>query len=507
MRQRPAITEKQYDKWAEQLAQWVGESVSPFHNDTPAKKKRRIARAKRDKLYFLKTYLPHYFDKPFADCHKEWADFTDIEDEPVFLAAPREHGKSTFFTVGISLRDICYSLSKFIVIFSDTNDQATEFTVPIRTELEENPRIKSDFGDLKGKKWEQGDFTTSNKIRVLARGRKDKIRSKKSGKHRPDRVWIDDLENDENVLNPRLVKKSILWIKSAILGALAHGYKAMMIGNLFSANSALSQLIDEKDEDDEEGKPLYKSKIYRAIKEDGTPLFPGLWPIKRLLKAKKMMGLFAFNKEMMNLTDDPDAEIKKEWLRTYKRQDIGRDIDDFDIITFVDLSSTSNSTSDPKALVTIGKKESIYVLYAWIKRKPIRDLINKMYEIHAIYGGVIGIEENTYKEFLKELLVSEAVKRNKHLPIKLVHHSSNKILRITTTLSWHLSIGNIFFDFASSDQEILKEQILFLDNPSVHDDGPDALEGAISLSNTGSKTEFKSSRKKRSSFIGRRYVG
>lgn len=504
MRKRPAITEKQYDKWAEGLAQWVGESVSPFQNDTPSKKKKRIARAKRDKLYFLKTYLPHYFDKPFGDFHKEWAGFTDIEDEPFFLGAPREHGKSTFFTVGISLHDVCFELRYFILIISDTNDQALEFTMPIRAELEENARIKSDFGDLKGKKWEQGDFVTSKAIRVLARGRKDKIRSKKSGKHRPDRVWIDDLENDENVLNPRLVERTITWIRSAVLGALSHGYKAMMIGNLFSAKSALSQLIEEKDED---GNSLYKSKVYRAVKEDNTPLWPGLWPMKRLLKAKRMMGLIAYNKEMMNLTDDPDAEIKKEWLREYKRQDMGHKIDDFEIATFIDLSSTSHSKSDFKSLVTVGKYEQrYYVLFAWIQRKSIRELINKMYEVHDVYGGVIGIEENMFKEVLKELLVAEAEKRNKHLPIKLVHHSTNKILRIITTLSWHLSIGNILFDFASSDQVRLKEQLLFLDNPAVEDDGPDSLEGAVSLLNNRGKTGHKSTRKKRSSFLGGRFV-
>ena len=69
------------------------------------------------------------------------------------VAAAREHAKSTFFTFGLPVHDISYNLRHFILIVTDSNDQATGFTLPIRLEFEESPRLLHDFGNLRGRKW------------------------------------------------------------------------------------------------------------------------------------------------------------------------------------------------------------------------------------------------------------------------------------------------------------------------------------------------------------------
>src|SRR4030042_3852478 len=97
MRKRPNITENLFDKWADDLKSWIQESVSPFEHDSPAKQAERKDRARWDKLYFMKTYLPHYFTKSFVDFHDEWGELGDLKDDCAFVAAPREHAKSTFF--------------------------------------------------------------------------------------------------------------------------------------------------------------------------------------------------------------------------------------------------------------------------------------------------------------------------------------------------------------------------------------------------------------------------
>ena len=97
MRKRPKISEYRFDQWADDLKSWIQESVSPFEDDTPEKQQERKDRAEWDKLYFMATYLPHYFGKAFGDFHEEWGEFGDLEDECAFVGAPREHGKSTFF--------------------------------------------------------------------------------------------------------------------------------------------------------------------------------------------------------------------------------------------------------------------------------------------------------------------------------------------------------------------------------------------------------------------------
>ena len=166
MRKRPKLTEHKFDQWADDLKSWIQDSVSPFENDTPEKQIERMERAKWDKLFFMKTYLPHYFTSDFGEFHDEWGDLAEIRDECVFVAAPREHAKSTFFTFGDPVHDICYDLRWFVIIVSDTNDQATGFTLPIRLELEDNPRVKNDFGKFRGSVWKNNDFTTKNGVRI-----------------------------------------------------------------------------------------------------------------------------------------------------------------------------------------------------------------------------------------------------------------------------------------------------------------------------------------------------
>jgi predicted phage terminase large subunit-like protein len=488
VRQRPKITEYKFDQWADNLRDWIQESVSPFESDTPEKQKARIERGRHDRLYFFKTYFPHYFSVSFEDFHEEWSDLADIQDEPVLIAAPREHAKSTEFTFGVPLHDIVYERKWFVIIVSDTNDQATGFTLPIRLELEENPRLRHDFGNLRGRTWTKSDFTTSTGIQVLARGRGEKVRGLKSRQHRPDRVIVDDFENDENVENPKLVKKGIRWLRRAVIGSLGAGASFTMIGNLFHPKSVLSQLIAAKDED---GEPLYISRIYRAIidygKETARPLWPALWPMERLLKKKRSMGTIDFNAEMMNLCVAEDSPFPEEWFKYFFRSDLS--IRDLIVATFIDPSAKSGEMNDFRAVITVGlhlPTMMFYVLHAWIRHASIGEMFDAAYRQQAEYGGIVGIEENMFGDFLHEAILNYAKAKQRYLPWKPVQHSTNKEGRIIGTLSYLVEYGRLLFEKGHSDQDLLIEQLIYLNNATVNDDGPDALEGAVNLLQSGS---------------------
>lgn len=494
MRKRPEITENKFDQWADQLKSWITESVSPFENDTPTKQKERKERAKYDLLYFCETYLPHYFTSEFGEFHKEWEDLTQIHDESVFVAAPREHAKSTFFTFAVPIRNIVYALRWFQIIVSDTNDQAKGFTLPIRLEIEENPRIKNDFGNLIGKPWTATDFTTSNGIKTLARGRGEKVRGLKNRQHRPDYVTVDDFENDENVENPKLVKAGIQWLKRAVIGSMGAGYTFIMVGNLFHPKSVLSQFIAEKDED---GAPLYVSRIYRAWldfgKTDQRPLWPALWPAERLEKKRRQMGTVDFNAEMMNLTGAEGSPFPEEWFRYYESLELNGKA--LAIASFCDPSAKNGEANDFKAIITVGldRNEMIfYCLHAWIRHSSPGEMFAAAYRQHDEYPGSVGIEENMLQDFLHEAIQNYAKGVKRYLPWYPVTHSTNKEARIIGTLSYLVEYGKLRFIKHHSDQDTLVEQLIYILNKNVHDDGPDALEGAVSmLQGSGGPVEYK----------------
>ncbi len=483
MQRRPKLTENRFDQWADELKGWIAEAVSPFEDDTPEKQAERKARAKHDLLYFCETYLPHYFSVEFGEFHHEWEELTNIKNESVFVAAPREHAKSTFFTFGVPIRNISYALRWFQIIISDTNDQATGFTLPIRLELEENPRIRHDFGDLTGSTWKKNDFTTSTGIRTLARGKGEKVRGLKNRQHRPDFAVADDFENDENVENPKLVKKGIQWLKRAVIGSMGEGYTFLMIGNLFHPKSVLAQFMAEKDE---EGNPLYVSRKYDCWldygKPDQRPLWPALWSAERLEKKHRQMGTVDFNAEMRNLTGATDSPFREEWFVYYEPEEI----EGIKIITaqFTDPSAKNGENNDYKATITVGlnKKTMIfYCLHAWIRKTSIGEMFRAAYAQHDEYHGLCGIEENMLKDFLHDAIFNYAKEVKRYLPWKPVHHSENKEGRIIGTLSYLVEYGKLRFRKGHSDQDLLVEQLIYILNKLVNDDGPDALEGSVSL--------------------------
>lgn len=464
------------------IRQRMRAEITPFTNNSPEAREDRIKRSKADEFYFFKTYLPHYFNVDPAEFHKEIAEFSKVEDEPVFIAAPREHAKSTICTTAIPIADICLERRHFIIIVSDTEDLAADFNTFLRLELEENERIRADFGDLKGYNWEDKDFTTRNGIRVKARGRGQRIRGIRNRQYRPDRVIIDDLENDKNVKNPKIIKETVGWILTAVLGSLAENFSFLMVGTILAKRSVLTYFLNAKDENEE---PLYLGRAYKAIKEDGTPLWPAKWPIERLLKKKRQIGTLNFNQEFQNDPKDEDGVFREEWIHYYQPEEIiGKTLAVYDAC---DPSVGANESGDYRAFAKIGRSEegTIYVLDADIKKRSIDSLVSTTYIRHQAQASlIIGLETVAFQVVLMLLFNQEAKARGLHLPIKEIKNTVNKETRISR-LSAFIERGIIRFQKGHSDQDLLIEQLIYFPSSTVNDDGPDALEMAVSLAEGG----------------------
>jgi len=480
MRKRPKISEYRFEQWSDQLRDWIRENVSPFEGDTPEKQRDRRARAKWDRLFFFTTYLPHYFFVAFEDFHEEWSELADVQDEIVPIAAPREHAKSTFFTFGVPVHDICYELRHFIMIVSDSNDQATGFTLPIRIELEENPRLVHDFGPFRGRKWKENDFVTSNNVRVLSRGRGEKVRGLKNLQYRPDRVIVDDLENDKNVKNPKLVKEALDWLLQAVLGSLADEYSFTMVGNKFAPRSVLDQLLSAKDE---EGNPLYPGREYDAIREDGTPLWPALWSLERLEKRRRQMGTVRFNKEMRNRVGAEDSPIRESWV-IYVPAVAILVRPAWRTAAFLDPSAKSEQQNDFKAIVVVGlntETKLMDVLHAWIRHATVNEMWAAAWQMDEEYHCGLGVEINMFEDFLIDSYQNHAQRVGRYIALKKERHATDKIGRIINRISPLVEFGRLRFVKGHSDQDLLVEQLIYILDNNVNDDGPDALEGAVGL--------------------------
>lgn len=504
------FTKREYELRAKEIVSRMKQQARPFPDCSEKAKRERIERAKNDRLWFFETYLPHYFSKSFGEFHQEWNSLADVPDEPVFIAAPREHGKSVFFTLGVPLHDICCERRHFDLIVSDTEDLAADFAAFIQIELEENERIKQDFGDLVSHgHWESKDFTTRNGVRIKARGRGQKVRGLRNRQYRVDRILIDDLENDANVKNPRLVSATVDWILEALINTVAEGGSLTMINNLISKRGVLGQMIDMKMESDPESS-RFISRVYKALSDDNTPLWPEVWPLQRLLKKKQTIGSVRFNKEYQNDPKDDEGLFREEWIRYYHPGEIiGKTLRKY---TAIDPSMESGASHDYKAIITVGIDLDgiIYVLDAFIRRCSVDTMARVGYSRYEEYNPlVMSMEENALGEFANSPFKLAAVDKKYQLPLKGIKQTIAKEARIGR-ISPHVERGLIRFQKGHSDQDLLVEQLTYFPSTTVHDDGPDALEGAVDLAEKGSGLiEYRSTGKKRV-FMGRemsRYVG
>jgi hypothetical protein len=475
---RRGQSRRDLDRRFDEIRRKMAEGCSPLPVE---ERERRLARARADVLYFGEVYLPHYFTDEPAPFHRELVELLDIRDRPVVVGAPRGHAKSTLVALAYPLHSLLFGRRRYIVEVSETEDQAADNVEFIKLELEENERLRQDFGDLRREgSWEDGDFTTTTGIRVQARGRRQRIRSTRWRQYRPDLIVVDDLESDESVRNPRMIERVYKWVRGELYGAAEHGCSFFVIGNLLARRSVMGRLLF-----DDELADVVERRLYRAVDEaTGEPLWPARWPLEKLSAKRAFMGTVLFAKEFLLQPEDPEGDFREEWFeRSYydEAELAGRELVR---ATFCDPSVEANATSDDKAIVTVGLDRAhmiYYVLHAYVKRASIDAMLRASWTAFDDYKPTaFGLEANGFQAVLARDYDAVAKERGYYLPLKLVTHITNKTSRVCR-LSGLVERGKLRFRRGHSDQDKVVEQLIYIAEPSVKDDGADALEGAVQL--------------------------
>jgi predicted phage terminase large subunit-like protein len=488
------LTRTEFRQRADDILMRLSLEVTPFGQDSEARREARLKKAAADPLYFCRTYLPHYFSHVPAPFHYELVQLLERRPSddgtgetpvppaavvvPAVVAAPREFAKTTVCTFGYVLHQICFGQRHFILIGSDTEDLASDLTGYIYLELLYNERLHQDFGELVKANKAVDDFVTFNDIRVKARGRGQRLRGLKHKQWRPDLVILDDLENDVNVRNPEIVKSILDWVKSAVYPCLDFQGNLMVIGTILRWRSALHLMLTSP----EEPYCHFERRIYRAVQEDSTSLWEARHPVARLKLQKQLMGTVAFNREKMNEPTPEKGFFQEEWIHYYhpdSLKDRG-----LVVVGFFDPSLETGASSDYKALVTVGwdpKEMVFYVIDAFIQKTTLEQTLRTIFNRHQEYSyHLLGVEDNLFQRLLLKEFDRLGQERGQLLPVKGVTHRIAKETRVAS-LSPLLERGKIRFIRGHSDQELLVEQLLYFPSRTLHDDGPDALEGAIRL--------------------------
>jgi predicted phage terminase large subunit-like protein len=391
----------------------------------------------------------------------------------VAIAAPRGHGKSTILSLLFPLWSAVFLKKRFIVLVSDTRDQANLNLAALSCELTENRRLRADFGELSGRKWTEGEILLANGVRIIARGTGSKLRGLRSFESRPDLIICDDLENDEHVESREQREKIHRWFTRALINTMDPEGDLVVIGTLIHHDSLLARFLKKED---------WGHRVFKAFDEDGKPLWGSRFSRERLLQRKKEIGSLAFSSEFMNEPIPPEARVfPEEKIRYYRPEEISSL--SLDIYGAVDPAISERRGADYSAIVTIGVDEAgrVFVLDADIGRYSPTRLVERIFFSYLRFHHlVIGVEAISFQELLCRIIEDEARRRRLFLPLKSIGVRGEKRRRILR-LSPLIERGTILF---SPQARLLIEQLIEFP-AGAHDDGPDALEMAVSLAREG----------------------
>lgn len=492
--------------------------------------------------HFAKTYFPHIFSTPFCDFHHSM--FRDAENMILHFdnlhnkfvrAAPRGHGKSRIISVVFPIWLIVYGYRKNILIISDTFEQAKEFIQTIKDELEDNERLKKDFGLLKGDKtWASDKIVTKNKIQVFAKSSGQSLRGSSYNNIRPEVVILDDLENDEAVETENQRKKLYDWFMKVLMpignprtvflyvGSVLHyesllykvltdskfnnwnraTYKAVYtfsespcwtvweeifndLSDPDAAKNAADYFEEHRDEMMDGVKIMWEGRNFGLFEhldcsyEEKMRLSRDNW--YQELMILRMQDDEAFNSEYQNNPMTEASRVFKEsWIKAnyYDETNLPKMKQ---IYASVDLSMGKSRTSDYSAIIFVGRgvDNYFYVLEADIERRSPDIIINDILLYLDKYNGRLDgfiVEENVFQEFFSKTLQQTAVDMGLYVNWISARStaSDNKGTRIRS-LAPKIKQGYIKFN---KNHRVLESQLKNF--PKDHDDAPDCLERCIS---------------------------
>jgi len=437
------------------------------------------------------------------------------------IAAPRESAKSTITCFILAMWVICYSdlLAKhYVMIVSDTAEQAAEHVQNIKEELEGNEELREVFGEriMPGEPWTGTKIRTRGGFTISSKGTGGNIRGIKKGAHRPDVLIADDLENDENSQTIEQRKKLKRWFFRAFCKAGTRGVDIFAIGTILNSDSLLANLVDAKKSPGFDGQKYQgvirwsKSALWNRWEEiysdysktaeerettadiffeshskamtAGTEV---LWPQYKdyytLMKLRFTEGPTSFSQEIQNEPVDPsECLFKPDWFAYFEEENLpAMEITFTSIVGSCDPSMGKSEKDCPSAIITLGVTATgaLYVLDASIEWRAPSEIIE---DIIALYErrkhNAIGVEDNVFQEFFKTELIKIANERNKYPPVQGITSTRDKDLRIQR-LEPLVKNGTLRFQ---KKHTRLIEQLQYYPNAEAKD-GPDALEMAVQM--------------------------
>jgi hypothetical protein len=160
--------------------------------------------------------------------HVQVMDLWRGADEFVLIEAFREAGKSTL-SEEFLLLEACFGNFRYALVFGETYTKAVQRLSAIKHEALRNTKLHALFGKLKGEIWSENAIVLANGCRIEAHGWEEEIRGYKWLDARPDRAYLDDIENKSMVRDTASVDASWRKLNTELIPALDKEHRKVRV--------------------------------------------------------------------------------------------------------------------------------------------------------------------------------------------------------------------------------------------------------------------------------------
>lgn len=244
--------------------------------------------------------------------------------DTLVVMAFRGSGKTTIITQAFVIWSIIGVLEKkYVVILTQTMEQARALLINIRYELENNPLLRLDLGPFKE---EAGEWRSSSLVlnkygaKINVSSIEQGIRGTKYGANRPDLIIADDLEDINSVRTRESRDKIYTWLMGDIMHLGDRNTKIIIVGNLLHQDSVMMRLKNAIEEGKIKGTYRQYPAIYLDNEGNEYSMWPGKYPTVEDVRSEleRTGDIVSFSREMLlQIVDDLEPPVDKRWIHLY----------------------------------------------------------------------------------------------------------------------------------------------------------------------------------------------
>ena len=385
-----------------------------INKNNVSQKERVLELAKRDLVSFGQLFLPgDYMKSSPAAYHYELSNLLlDSTKKRNCIILPRGHSKSTLAKTAL-LYHLYFNpegKNEFIAWVAEEQSQAIDHIKYMQNHIEINPALNYYFGDLRGSKWTEKEFTTSKGDRVIAKGTSQRLRGRSQLGLRYTKIVLDDFESELNTKTPDRRREIKEWVMSTVEPALENSAgnegSIWLIGTIVHYDSFLQSIYDGYTEATRDKRRYAWDVMYhKAIDGDGNVLWSSYFSKQKLADIRRRfedVGLaHKFAQEYLNEARDlENAKFKTDRLEYYDHEFESKNNYAYlvnskeaipvNIYIGVDLAYESKASSDYQMIMVVGidSDRNIYVVDYMREHMPLYDMPEKIFEYAKEYSPV-----------------------------------------------------------------------------------------------------------------------